>query len=51
MVQRYAFLHKTNGNENIFVLIFIKSNNPKVDGCKNGGGKLQIVSKNDGRPK
>lgn len=30
MVQRYTFLHKTNGNENIFVLNFIKSNNLKV---------------------
>ena len=51
MAQRYAFLHKITGNENIFVLNFIKSNNLKVDGSKNGGGKLQIVSKNDGRPK
>lgn len=30
MVQRYAFLHKITGNENIFVLNFIKSNNLKV---------------------
>ena len=30
MVQRYAFLHKINGNENIFVLNFAKSNNLKV---------------------
>lgn len=30
MVQRYTFLHKTIGNENIFVLSFIKSNNLKV---------------------
>lgn len=30
MVQRYTFLHKTNENENIFVLNFIKSNNLKV---------------------
>ena len=51
MLQRYSFLHKIIGNENIFVLNFIKSNNLNVDGCKNGGGKLQIVSKNDGRPK
>jgi hypothetical protein len=51
MVQRYPFLHKINGNDNIFVLNFAKSNNLKVDGCKNGGGKLQIISKNDGRPK
>lgn len=51
MLQRYSFLHKTIGNENIFVLNFAKSNNLKVEGCKNGGGKLQIVSKNDGRPK
>ena len=51
MLQRYTFLHKINGNDNIFVLNFAKSNNLKVDGCKNGGGKLQIVSKNDGRPK
>lgn len=34
-MQRYTFLHKTNGNENIFVLNFIKSNNLKVDGYKN----------------
>lgn len=27
MVQRYTFLHKINGNENISVLNFIKSNN------------------------
>lgn len=51
MLQSYTLLHKTSGNENISVLNFIKSNNLKVDGCKNGGGKLQIVSKNDGRPK
>lgn len=51
MVQKYTFLHKTIGNKNIFVLNFAKSNNLKVDGYKNGGGKLQIVSKNDGRPK
>lgn len=44
MLQRYTFLHKAIGNENIFVLNFAKSNNLKVDGCKNGGGKLQIVS-------
>lgn len=50
-MQRYTFLHEINGNDNIFVLNFAKSNNLKVDGCKNGGGKLQIVSKNDGRPK
>nr|DAG47637.1 MAG TPA: hypothetical protein [Caudoviricetes sp.] len=30
MVQRYTFLHKINGNENISVLNFIKSNNLKV---------------------
>ena len=30
MVQRYAFLHKINGNENISVLNFTKSNNLKV---------------------
>lgn len=35
MVQRYTLLHKTSGNENISVLNFIKSNNLKVDGCKN----------------
>ncbi len=35
MVQRYSFLHKIIGNENIFVLNFIKSNNLKVDGYKN----------------
>lgn len=51
MLQRYTFLHKAIGNENIFVLNFAKSNNLKVDGCKNGGGKLQIVSENYGRPK
>lgn len=51
MLQSYTLLHKTSGNENISVLNFAKSNNLKVDGCKNGGGKLQIVSKNDGRPK
>lgn len=51
MLQSYTLLHKTSGNENISVLNFIKSNNLKVDGSKNGGGKLQIVSKNDGRPK
>ena len=46
MLQRYTFLHKINGNENVSVLNFAKSNNLKVDGCKNGGGcKLQIVSK------
>nr|DAD84310.1 MAG TPA: hypothetical protein [Siphoviridae sp. ctaLC6] len=28
MVQRYAFLHKIIGNENIFVLNFAKSINP-----------------------
>jgi len=51
MLQSYTLLHKTSGNENISVLNFIKSNNLKVDGYRNGGGKLQIVSKNDGRPK
>lgn len=30
MVQRYSFLHKTIGNENISVLNFMKSNNLKV---------------------
>ena len=50
-MQRYTFLHKINVNDNILLLNFAKSNNLKVDGCKNGGGKLQIVSKNDGRPK
>ena len=30
MVQRYTFLHKINGNENVFVLNYIKSNNLKV---------------------
>ena len=35
MVQRYSFLHKINGNENIFVLNFAKSNNLKVIGHKN----------------
>lgn len=30
MLQRYTFLHKTNGNENIFVLNFAKSNNLNV---------------------
>ena len=30
MVQRYNFLHKIDGNENVFVLNFIKSNNLKV---------------------
>jgi hypothetical protein len=45
MLQRYTFLHKINGNENVSVLNFAKSNNLKVDGCKNGGCKLQIVSK------
>lgn len=35
MVQRYTFMHKINGNENVSVLNFIKSNNLKVDGCKN----------------
>lgn len=30
MVQRYSFLHKIIGNENIFVLNFTKSNNLKV---------------------
>lgn len=35
MVQRYSFLYKINGNENVFVLNFIKSNNLKVDGYKN----------------
>ena len=35
MLQRYTLLHKTIGNENIFVLNFIKSNNLKVDGYKN----------------
>lgn len=30
MVQRYTFLHKINGNENLFVLNFAKSNNLKV---------------------
>ena len=30
MVQRYTFLHKINGNENISVLNFTKSNNLKV---------------------
>ncbi len=38
-MQRYTFLHKINGNDNIFVLNFAKSNNLKVDGCKNGGGR------------
>lgn len=35
MLQSYTLLHKTSGNENISVLNFIKSNNLKVDGCKN----------------
>lgn len=35
MVQRYSFLHKIIGNENIFVLNFIKSNNLKVISHKN----------------
>ncbi len=30
MLQSYTLLHKINGNENIFVLNFIKSNNLKV---------------------
>lgn len=30
MVQSYTLLHKTSGNDNIFVLNFIKSNNLKV---------------------
>ena len=30
MVQRYTFLHKINGNENVSVLKYIKSNNLKV---------------------
>ena len=29
MVHRYTFLHKINGNENLFVLNFAKSNNLK----------------------
>jgi hypothetical protein len=28
MVQRYTFLHKINGNENVSVLNFVKSYNP-----------------------
>lgn len=30
MLQRYTFLHKINGNENVSVLKYIKSNNLKV---------------------
>jgi hypothetical protein len=30
MLQSYTLLHKTIGNENIFVLNFMKSNNLKV---------------------
>lgn len=43
-MQRYTFLHKINGNDNIFVLNFAKSNNLKVDGCKNGGDCLKTHS-------
>lgn len=35
MWQSYTLLHKTSGNENIFVLNFIKSNNLKVISHKN----------------
>ena len=35
MVQRYSFLYKINGNENVFALNFVKNNNLKVDGYKN----------------
>lgn len=46
MVQRYSFLHKIIGNENIFVLNFIKSNNLKVDGCKNSVRTASLPNSN-----
>lgn len=46
MLQRYSFLHKIIGNENIFVLNFIKSNNLKVDGCKNSVRTASLPNSN-----
>ena len=46
MVQRYTLLHKTSENENIFVLNFIKSNNLKVDGCKNSVRTVSLPNSN-----
>lgn len=46
MVQRYSFLYKIIGNENIFVLNFIKSNNLKVDGCKNSVRTASLPNSN-----
>lgn len=46
MVQRYTFLHKINGNENVFVLNFIKSNNLKVDGYKNSVRTASLPNSN-----
>ena len=46
MVQRYTLLHKTSENENVFVLNFIKSNNLKVDGCKNSVRTVSLPNSN-----
>ena len=46
MLQRYTLLHKTSENENIFVLNFIKSNNLKVDGCKNSVRTASLPNSN-----
>lgn len=46
MVQRYSFLYKINGNENVFVLNFIKSNNLKVDGYKNSVRTASLPNSN-----
>ena len=46
MLQSYTLLHKTSENENIFVLNFIKSNNLKVDGCKNSVRTASLPNSN-----
>ena len=46
VLQRYTFLHKTSGNENISVLNFIKSNNLKVDGYKNSVRTASLPNSN-----
>ena len=46
MLQRYTFLHKINGNENVLALNFVKSNNLKVDGYKNSVRTASLPNSN-----
>lgn len=46
VLQRYTFLHKTSGNENISVLNFIKSNNLKVISHKNSVRTASLPNSN-----